>query len=80
VRLAQFDSDTHVLFVAATSSAGRDHADLAVSVEGCLQGEPMLQLGLSYLFLRDVVGCGDLDKATVTVTSSRGGTASARIH
>jgi len=80
VRLAQFDSETHVLFVTATSSAARDHVDLALSVTGCFQDEPMLQLGPAYLFLREVVTCGNLDKQAATVTSSRGGSASAEIH
>lgn len=80
VRLAQFDSETHVLFVTATSSAARDHVDLAVSVTGCFQDEPMLQVGPAYLFLREVNACGSLDRQAATVTSSRGGSASAEIH
>ena len=45
--------------LSATSSAARDQVALAVTVEGCVQEEPMLQLEGIYLFLREP-GCGDL--------------------
>jgi len=79
IHRAQFDPRSGVLFVSAGSSGSRDDAALAVSVDGCLAGTPMLRVDRSYYLLSEP-GCDGLEGATVTVTSSGGGSASAEIR
>ena len=79
IRQVRFDSRSDVLFVSAGSSAARNDVRLTVSVEGCLAFAPMLRLDGSYLLLTQPT-CGNLEGATVTVTSSAGGSATAQIR
>ncbi|MEP7309171.1 MAG: right-handed parallel beta-helix repeat-containing protein [Acidobacteriota bacterium] len=79
IRQVRFDSRSGVLFVSANSSAARDDVSLAVSVEECLASAPTLRLGGGYLLLTQPA-CGNLEGATVRVTSSGGGSAAALIR
>jgi hypothetical protein len=76
---AQFDPRSGALLVSAGSSGSRNDVSLAVSVEGCLAAAPMLRVDRSY-YLLNQPGCDTLEGATVTVTSSGGGSASAEIR
>jgi len=79
IRQAIFVDQLSVLAVVATSSAAPD-AELFVTVPECLAQVPMRRITDRYLLVRTVPECGDLDGHTVTVTSSRGGSASAPLR
>ena len=79
VRQAIFVNQLAWLVVVATSSAAPD-AELFVTVPECLAQVPMRPITDRYLLVRPVPECGDLDGHTATVTSSRGGSASAPLR
>jgi hypothetical protein len=79
IRLALFVDQLALLVVVATSSAAPD-VELFLTVPGCLTEAPMHRIGNRYNFLQDVHECGNLDGQTATVTSSRGGSASAPLR
>jgi hypothetical protein len=79
IHRAQFDPRSGVLLVSAGSSGSRDDVSLAVSVEGCVAAAPMLRVDRSY-YLLSQLACDSLEGATVTVTSSGGGSASTEIR
>lgn len=71
IQRAMFINLPAVLVVAATSSGAPD-AELFVTVPGCMVDAPMQRVENSYVFLKNVQACGNLDGQTAMVRSCLG--------